>query len=76
MDIPAGQFKARCLKLLDEVQQQRKEIVVTKRGRPVAKLVPVDEPSPVRLFGYLKDSVVVTGDILAPIADDWGVDHD
>lgn len=39
--IPAGEFKARCLKLMDEVQETGMSIVVTKRGRPVSRLVPV-----------------------------------
>ena len=38
--IAAGEFKAKCLHLLDEVRQSRKEIVITKRGRAVARLVP------------------------------------
>lgn len=45
--IPAGQFKARCLAILDEVADTHQVVVVTKRGRPVAKLVPVDDaPAP------------------------------
>lgn len=42
----ASTFKARCLALLDEVQEHHSTIVVTKHGRPVAKLVPLDEPTP------------------------------
>ena len=42
--IGAGDFKARCLALLDEVAAQRTQIVVTKRGVPVARVVPVDLP--------------------------------
>ncbi|MFO7573507.1 MAG: type II toxin-antitoxin system Phd/YefM family antitoxin [Gaiellaceae bacterium] len=42
--IPAGQFKARCLKLLDEVAETGETIVVTKRGKPVARVEPVEEP--------------------------------
>lgn len=44
--IPAGSFKARCLALLDEVEADHRTIVVTKHGRPVAKLVPLDAPRP------------------------------
>lgn len=47
-DIAAGEFKARCLRLLDQVAQDRVELVITKRGRPVAKLVPVDDPPDLR----------------------------
>jgi prevent-host-death family protein len=42
--IPAGQFKARCLRLLDEVAESGETIVVTKRGKPVAKIEPVEAP--------------------------------
>lgn len=42
--IPAGQFKARCLKLLDEVAETGETIVVTKRGKPVARVEPIEEP--------------------------------
>jgi prevent-host-death family protein len=44
--IQASAFKARCLALLDEVEAEHRTIVVTKHGRPVAKLVPLDEPQP------------------------------
>jgi prevent-host-death family protein len=42
-EVQASEFKATCLSLLDEVAETRREVVVTKRGRPVAKLVPIDE---------------------------------
>lgn len=68
--VPASTFKDSCLQLLDRVQQTREEIVVTKYGRPVAKLVAFEE-RPAALFGMLAGSVTVTGDIVAPIGDDW-----
>ena len=70
--IPAGVFKARCLGLLDEVEQQRKEIVITKRGRPVARLVPVSDQPPV-VFGRLKGSGRIVGDIFST-GDAWDAD--
>ncbi len=42
--IPAGRFKAQCLRLLDEVAETGETIVVTKRGKPVARVEPVEEP--------------------------------
>lgn len=42
--VSASSFKAHCLALLDEVDRSGDEIVVTKRGRPVARLVPMGEP--------------------------------
>ena len=68
-EIPAGEFKARCLDILDEVADTGQEFVVTKRGRPVAKLGPVEEPR------SLRGSVVWEGDILSPIDDDWEADR-
>lgn len=62
--IAAGLFKARCLGLLDEVEQQRKEIVITKRGRPVARLVPVEQAKPV-VFGRMKGTGRILGDIFS-----------
>lgn len=67
---PAGEFKARCLKLMDEVRATRRPVVITKRGRPVAKLVPVEEEMP-SLYGRLKGTVTIHGDIISPIDVDW-----
>jgi len=70
MDISATVFKAECLKLMDEIARTREPIVITKHGRPVAQLVPV--PARARtLFGYMKGTVKITGDIVAPIAAEW-----
>ena len=62
--VAAGLFKAQCLGLLDEVEQQRKEIIITKRGRPVARLVPVDE-KPLTIFGRMKGTGEILGDIFS-----------
>ena len=72
MMITAGKFKAQCLKLMDNVQKHRREIIITKYGKPVAKLVGVPSHTKEPLFGFLKDSVVVKGDIIAPIGEVWG----
>ena len=62
--IAANKFKARCLGLLEQVRRQRKEITITKRGKPIARLVPVDA-EPQVIFGRLKGSGRVVGDILS-----------
>jgi prevent-host-death family protein len=72
--IAAGEFKAKCLHLLDEVQQTRKEIVITKRGRPVARLVPVEEKTPT-LFGRMKGTGIILGDIVSPTGEVWEADQ-
>ena len=74
MIIAAGKFKALCLKIMDQVQETHKEVVITKRGRPVAKLVPIDRPAPQPLFGWLEDGVVINGDIVAPTGEKWEAD--
>jgi prevent-host-death family protein len=75
MEIPAGKFKTHCLRLLDEVQSGHGEIIVTKRGRPVAKLVPIEAPAPApRVRGFLKGTVTVVGDIVSPIGEPWEAD--
>jgi prevent-host-death family protein len=70
--IAAGAFKAQCLALLDEVDRERKEIVVTKRGRPVARLVPIC-PEPTVIFGRLKGTGRIVGDILST-GESWEAD--
>jgi prevent-host-death family protein len=69
-EVPAGEFKARCLKLMDEVRATRRPIVITKRGKPVAKLVPVEEEV-ASIFGRLKGTVTIHGDIISPVEVDW-----
>jgi prevent-host-death family protein len=71
--IAAGEFKARCLRLLDEVQRSRKEILITKRGRPVARLLPADTEAPA-LLGRMKDSIEIRGDLIAPTGETWNAD--
>lgn len=69
--VPAGVFKNTCLALIDKVRDGRNEIVITKRGEPVARLVPVEAPAP-SAFGYLRRSVLAADDIVAPDHDAWG----
>ena len=73
--IPAGAFKARCLAIMDEVQAKREAIVITKRGKPVAKLVPVEKEKD-DIFGFMKGKLTVLGDVVSPIIDpaDWDTD--
>ena len=72
--VAAGEFKARCLALMDEVNARGVSYVITKRGKPVAKLVPVGGESgkarKLRGFGALKGMLKLTGDIISP-AEEW-----
>ena len=67
--VAAGEFKARCLALLDEVAERGETLVVTKHGKPVAKVVPV-EPNKQTLLG----SIVRETDLLSPIKASWDAD--
>ena len=64
--MPAGEFKARCLRVMEEVKKYRTPVVITKKGRPVAKLVPPDEPAN-DVFGCMAGSARIVGDIEAPV---------
>jgi prevent-host-death family protein len=66
--VPAGQFKARCLALLDEVAATGRPLVVTKRGRPVAEVVPIEPPKP--LAGSV-EILVSEEELIAPLDENW-----
>jgi prevent-host-death family protein len=68
--IAAGQFKTHCLQLMNDVHEKHLTLVITKHGTPIAKLVPV-ESKPMKLFGALKGTVKIKGDIVAPIDEAW-----
>ena len=73
MELPATEFKAKCLAYLDQVAQTRASTTLTKHGRPVARLVPMDEVEPI-LFGRLAGTVQIRGDLIAPIDETWEAD--
>jgi len=75
MNMPAGVFKAKCLHLMDEVKKYHKEIIITKFGHPVAKLVPIEEIKKDTPFGFLKNSVSIIGDIVSSTGEEWAADE-
>ena len=72
-NVPATEFKAKCLALMDRVAERRETFVITKRGRPVAKLVPADPRSRASVLGCMRGSAEILGDIVSsPLSDeDW-----
>jgi prevent-host-death family protein len=66
--VSAANFKADCLRLMDQVAQKRAPIIITKRGKPVAKLVPVDD-APIDSFGCMAGTAKICSDIIGPIED-------
>jgi prevent-host-death family protein len=68
--IPAAMFKARCLTLMDNVRSTRQSLVITKRGKPVAKLVPIEEPKD-DFIGRLKGVFEVVGNLEDDPPEPW-----
>jgi prevent-host-death family protein len=69
----AGAFKTNCLAVMDEVQAKRETVVITKHGKPVAKLVPVSTDTD-EIYDFLGGKGSVTGDVVSPAIspEDWG----
>lgn len=76
MQIPAAEFKTNCLKIMDEVEKSHNPVVITKRGKPVAKLVPVEHPGTKRkpLFGYMAGEATLLGDVVNMPKTIWEAD--
>jgi prevent-host-death family protein len=64
--IAATEFKAKCLEMMDRVAGRHETFVITKRGKPVAKLVPLERKPNDSIFGWLRASGSIKGDILSP----------
>lgn len=73
--VKASEFKAHCLRLMEEVAQSGKEIVITKRGRPLSRLVPCHD-QPEKLLGADRDIIRIHGDIVAPPDVEWEAEAD
>ena len=61
----AGSFKTKCLAIMDEVQARHETVVITKHGKPVAKLVPVNTEAD-EIYNFLAGKGAVTGDVVSP----------
>ncbi len=70
LTVTAAVFKATCLKLMDKVSESGETIVITKRGKPVARLTSC-APPPRPILGAMKGSIKITGDLIAPIDEEW-----
>jgi prevent-host-death family protein len=73
MEINATELKAKRLKLLDKIAHTREPIIITKHGKPVAKVVPIAEEAEQLHtgFGCMAGTIKITGDIVAPIEEPW-----
>jgi prevent-host-death family protein len=71
--MPAGSFKTKCLAVMDEVQAKHETVVITKHGKPVAKLVPVNTETD-EIYNFLEGKGTVAGDVVSPAisSEEWG----
>jgi prevent-host-death family protein len=69
----AGAFKTNCLAVMDEVQAKHETVVITKHGKPVAKLVPVNNDTD-EIYNFLAGKGAVEGDVVSPAVSpkEWG----
>jgi prevent-host-death family protein len=69
----AGSFKVHCLAVMDEVQAKRESVVITKHGKPVAKLIPADKDTD-HIYNFLAGKGAITGDVISPALseEEWG----
>lgn len=73
--IGAGEFKAKCLKLMDEVQLSKTPLIVTKHGKPIVTILPFDDQRPFPL-GYMRGQISIKGDIVGPTGEKWNAETD
>lgn len=71
----ATEFRARCLKLMDEVAESGEDIVITKRGRPVARLTPY-RTTRGRWSGRDRNITEMHDDLIEPVDVEWEADSD
>ena len=70
-EMPAGQFKAQCLAVMDQVQDSGEPVLITKHGKPVAKLIPIPTNED-DIFGYMTGKAKIVGDVMnSTPAEDW-----
>ena len=69
----SAQFKARCLELVDRVRKSRTDVIITRHGRPVARLAPIESEAPASLVGSMADTVLSYDAPFDPIPGAWGV---
>lgn len=71
--VTATEFKARCLELMDRVRQEGRSVVVTKRGRPVVRVIPYEERTK-PILGFVHEGIISYGDIVTPADEPWEAD--
>jgi prevent-host-death family protein len=76
MEMSAGDFKAKCLRVMETVQAGGEYVVITKYGKPVARLMPLEGDGGRKgVFGALKGTVKINGDIVGPLDEKWNANE-
>lgn len=73
--IAISQFKSHCLEIIDKLQTSQQSVIITKRNKPVAKIVAIFATK-ISLFGMLQGKAEIKGNILEPIDEKWDVEHE
>ncbi|MBM3583381.1 MAG: type II toxin-antitoxin system prevent-host-death family antitoxin [Alphaproteobacteria bacterium] len=68
-----AEFKAKCARIVDDVEKRRIRVTVTRRGKPVARLVEIKPRKATSLYGAMAGTVTIHGDIVSPAEPDWNV---
>jgi len=71
MKMKASEFKAKCLDIMDKVHDYNEEVTITKHGKDIAMLVPAVSHPAKSIFGFMKNSVKIKGDITKPTKEKW-----
>jgi len=69
--VTTSEFKARCSEIISRVERMKTPVILTKRGRPVARIVPMENEECTDLFGFAKGSISILSDIVEPIQVSW-----
>jgi antitoxin (DNA-binding transcriptional repressor) of toxin-antitoxin stability system len=73
--IAISQFKSHCLEIIEKLQTNGQSVIITKRDKAVAKVLPIDNKK-VSLFGMLKNKAEIKANILEPIDENWNAEHE
>ncbi len=75
-EIAISEFKAHCLEIVSSIEVSKKTIVITRRNKPVAKLIPFKKPTKKTLFGSMRHRASIKSDLLKPLDVKWDAEND
>lgn len=74
--IPAGEFKAKCLRLMQDIAEKRYPLIITKHGKKLVQIIPLPTASTKTYFGCMKGTVTIKADITKPLDEEWNANED